>query len=184
MKLAVALLLVSSVAAAGLAMDARGYLTLDGSQTLGHTELSFGLGALDYGRNMPAAVDNQVSATLIAALGLRIGPVPFELAASLPFTIESGDLMSEQKVGNFGAHAKLRLAKLGRVGISALGSLYLPTNHANIAGIVDVDLGRLRVGVNGGIDRQASQRRMHSSRTRSKRSQKAFAQLTTARWRA
>ncbi len=153
MKTIAALLLACGTAAAGPAMDARGYLTLDGSQTLDHAELSFGLGALDWGRHMPAAIDNKVSATLVAALGLRIGPVPLELGASLPFTIESG-LMDEQAVGDFGAHAKLRLLHVGRVGVSTLASVYLPDGHTDIAGIVDVDLGRLRLGVNGGFDRQ------------------------------
>lgn len=153
MKSIAALLVMTGAAAAQPAMDARGYLTLDGSQTLGHTELSFGLGALDWGRNMPAAVENKVSATLVAALGLKIGPVPLELGASLPFTIESG-LMDEQAVGDFGAHAKLRLLHVGRVGVSTLASVYLPDGHTDITGIVDVDLGRLRLGVNGGFDRQ------------------------------
>jgi outer membrane protein OmpA-like peptidoglycan-associated protein len=153
MKSIALLLVLSGTAAAQPAMDARGYLTLDGSQTLGHTELSFGLGALDWGRHMPAAVENKVSATLVAALGLRIGPVPLELGASLPFTIESG-LMDEQAVGDFGAHAKLRLLHVGRVGVGTLASVYLPDGHTDIAGIVDVDLGRLRLAVNGGIDRQ------------------------------
>jgi outer membrane protein OmpA-like peptidoglycan-associated protein len=153
MKSIAALLLACGTAAAGPAMDARGYLTLDGSQTLDHADLSFGLGALDWGRHMPAAVDNKVSATLVAALGLRIGPVPLELGASLPFTIESG-LMDEQAVGDFGAHAKLRLLHVGRIGVGTLASIYLPDGHTDIAGIVDVDLGRLRLGVNGGFDRQ------------------------------
>lgn len=152
-RIAIGLLLASGTAVAQPAMDARGYLTLDGSETLGHTELSFGLGALDWGRNMPASVENKVSATLVAALGLRVGPVPLELGASLPFTIESG-LMDEQAVGDFGARAKLRLAHIGRVGVSTLASVYLPDGHTDIAGIVDVDLGRLRLGVNGGFDRQ------------------------------
>lgn len=153
MKIIAPLLVMTGTAAAQPAMDARGYLTLDGSETLGHSEVSFGLGALDWGRNMPAAVENKVSATLVAALGLRIGPVPLELGASLPFTIESG-LMDEQAVGDFGAHAKLRLLHGGRVGVSTLASVYLPDGHTDIAGIVDVDLGRLRLGVNGGLDRQ------------------------------
>ena len=144
-------------------MDARGYLTLDGSQTLGHTELSFGLGALDWGRT---PVENKVSATLVAALGLRIGPVPLELGASLPFTIESSDLMSQQDVGDFGAHAKLRLLRIGRLGVSTLASVYLPTNHTNIAGIVDVDLGRCASVSMAALIAKASRLRMRSCRTR------------------
>src|ERR1700744_5310078 len=54
------------------AMDARGYLTIDGSQTIGHEELSFGLGSLDWGHGVPGAND-LVSATLVGAFGLNLG---------------------------------------------------------------------------------------------------------------
>src|SRR4051812_25238992 len=80
------------------ALDARGYLTLNGSQTLGHKEASFGLGSLEWGRNLLSApntmysVDNMVSATLVGAFGVQAGPVPFELGASLPFTIVDGSV--------------------------------------------------------------------------------------------
>jgi hypothetical protein len=53
------------------AIDSRGYLTINASQVLGHTELSFGLGALDWGHNLlvldngngryPYAVSNVVT---------------------------------------------------------------------------------------------------------------------------
>ncbi|HUS27007.1 MAG TPA: hypothetical protein VMZ53_00805, partial [Kofleriaceae bacterium] len=109
------------------AMDARGYLTLNGSQTLGHTEMSFGLGSLEWGKNLmsedvgPGAVDNMVSATLVAALGLHAGPVPLELGASLPFSIVDGSV-DGQGIGDFGFHAKARVARVGRVGVGAIAS--------------------------------------------------------------
>ena len=71
------------------AMDARGYLTIDGSQTIGHEEMSFGLGSLDWGHGVPG--DNDlVSATLVGAIGLNLYGIPLELGASLPVSIASG----------------------------------------------------------------------------------------------
>ena len=58
------------------AVDSRGYLSLNGSTVLGHEELSFGLGSLEWGHHMSGTVDNVVAATLVAAMGLRLGPVP------------------------------------------------------------------------------------------------------------
>src|SRR5262245_30378594 len=74
------------------AIDSRGYLTVNASQPLGHNELSFGIGALDWGRGMlqfengsnTMAVQNVVAATLIAAYGLKLGPIELELAGSAP----------------------------------------------------------------------------------------------------
>src|SRR5207302_10364366 len=62
------------------AIDSRGYLTLNGTSTLGSEELSFGLGALEWGRHMlqfqnaggSYSVDNVVSATLVGAIGLKV----------------------------------------------------------------------------------------------------------------
>ena len=90
------------------AMDSRGYLTVNASQVLGHTEFSFGLGALDWGHKvlgfgdpnncevggMGAAcyeVTNMVTATLIGAFGLKFGPAELELGVSVPFVIMGGD---------------------------------------------------------------------------------------------
>src|SRR5262245_26177763 len=89
------------------AMDSRGYLTVNASQVLGHKELSFGLGALDWGwRTLgfgdPNACDagsgspcyqvqNMVTATIIGAFGLKAGPAELELGVSLPFVIMGGD---------------------------------------------------------------------------------------------
>src|ERR1043165_2450492 len=76
------------------AIDSRGYLTVNASQVLGHKELSFGLGALDWGYKMLGFGDedacsagtgqpcyqitNMVTATLIAAFGLKLGPAELE----------------------------------------------------------------------------------------------------------
>src|ERR1041384_7809703 len=108
------------------AIDARGYLTLNGSQTLGHTEMSFGLGSLEWGRNM-SSVNNVVSATLVGALGLRLGALPLEVGASLPLTIVDGSQMVDaQGVGDLGLHMKARIVHIGRVGIAGIGSVYVP----------------------------------------------------------
>src|SRR6187551_2666433 len=85
------------------AMDSRGYLTVNASQVLGHKELSFGIGSLDWGYKMlnvegtcPQGtctydVNNMVTATLIAAFGLKAGPAELEFGASVPFVIMNGD---------------------------------------------------------------------------------------------
>src|SRR4051812_28725974 len=119
------------------AIDARGYLTLNGSQTLGHGEMSFGLGSLEWGKNLLSmqdgtsiySVDNMVSATLVGALGFHAGAVPLELGASLPFTIVDGSQnIDGQGVGDLGVHMKARIAHVGRFGIAGIGSLYVPTS--------------------------------------------------------
>src|SRR5512146_898578 len=140
------------------AVDSRGYLTLNGSSVLGHEELSFGLGSLEWGRHLSASVDNVVSATLVAALGLRLGPVPLELGASMPFTITSG-ATDTQGVGDAGFHAKAHLARLGHLGVAAIASVYVPTSTGDhgaspqLLGVADVSLGRWRLAVNGGVRR-------------------------------
>jgi hypothetical protein len=89
------------------AMDSRGYLTVNASQVLGHKELSFGLGALDWGYKMLGfgdkdacdsstgtacyQINNMVTATLIGAFGLRAGPAELEFGVSVPFVIMDGD---------------------------------------------------------------------------------------------
>src|SRR5512141_1438342 len=94
------------------AIDSRGYLTVNASQTLGDKELSFGLGALDWGHHLLAfgdtgqgsffgskcgtaaacySIDNIVTATLIAAFGIHAGPAELEFGASVPFVIMGGD---------------------------------------------------------------------------------------------
>jgi outer membrane protein OmpA-like peptidoglycan-associated protein len=150
------------------ALDARGYLTLNGSQTLGHTEASFGLGSLEWGRNLLTSdstmysVDNMVSATLVGAFGVHAGPVPLPLGASLPFTIVDGSV-DGQGVGDLGLHMKARVARIGRVGVGGIASVYVPTGSdrnmfvgeaattPQFMAVADASFGRLRLAVNGGI---------------------------------
>ncbi|MGE0547670.1 MAG: OmpA family protein [Kofleriaceae bacterium] len=89
------------------AMDSRGYLTVNASQVLGHKDVSFGLGALDWGRHLlrfgdhdtcDAAmgepcytIQNIISATLIGAFGLKLGGIELEFGASIPLTLMNGD---------------------------------------------------------------------------------------------
>src|ERR1051325_10201019 len=81
------------------AIDSRGYLTINASQVLGDKELSFGLGALDWGHrllhfeagNNTYDVKNMVAATLIGAFGVHAGPIELEFGVSAPFVIMDGD---------------------------------------------------------------------------------------------
>ncbi len=137
------------------AMDSRGYITVNASQTLGDKEVSFGLGALDWGHdllNLDAngktyAIENVIQATLIAAFGLRVGPADLELGASIPFAIMNGDRgpdasdaanpnnnqsykLDGQGLGNLALHVKTRFLKSSRgphVGLGLVASVYLPT---------------------------------------------------------
>jgi len=142
------------------AIDSRGYLTLNAAQVLDHMDMSFGLGSLEWGRNLvPSSVDNLVSATLVGAVGVRVG-LPFELGVSLPLTIMNG-AYDGQGVGDFGAHLKAHVAQLGPIGLGALASVYIPTSNDPFLGersttpqfvaIADATFGRLRLAVNGGI---------------------------------
>jgi outer membrane protein OmpA-like peptidoglycan-associated protein len=134
------------------ALDSRGYLTVNASAPLEPGQLAFGLGALSWGRGLLLleaggaiySVDHVVTATLIGALGLRVGPVDAELAASLPLSILAGargapvgpgeadraGAISGQGLGNAALHGKLRLRSPRRwpfVGVAAIASAYLPT---------------------------------------------------------
>lgn len=154
-------------------MDSRGYLTLNGAAVIDPGELSFGLGALEWGRHLLAfhgggasySVDDVVSATLVGALGLRLAGVPFEVGASLPFSVISGtqDRLGGQGLGDLGLHLKLPLGHLGPVGTGVLASIYLPTATPRdrflgessatpqVMALVDLALGRWRLGANAGI---------------------------------
>src|SRR5262245_4740433 len=170
------------------ALDSRGYLTLNASQVLDHMDMSFGLGSLEWGHrllsfeNGPAtySVDNMISATLVAAFGVRAG-IPLELGASLPFTIMNGSRgpdslgdpndpnddklyrLDGQGLGDFGLHVKARLGRAGRFGFGALASVFVPTGSSRdpflgeaattpqLVGIVDATFGNLRLAVNGGV---------------------------------
>jgi OOP family OmpA-OmpF porin len=138
------------------AMDSRGYLTINASQVLGHNELAFGLGALDWGHhllklengNNTYSIDNIFTATLIAAYGLKFGPIELELGASMPLRLMSGDrnpdilgdpanpnddklfAIDGQGLGSIGLHAKTRFLKTSHapfIGLGVIASVYLPT---------------------------------------------------------
>src|SRR5690349_12922151 len=138
------------------AIDSRGYLTVNASQVLGDREVSFGLGSLDWGHQLlrldaqgsSYSIDNVVTATLIAAIGLSAGPAELEFGASLPLAILSGNRgpgipgdpstpnsgrtfgVDGQGMGNAGLHLKTRLhgARHGaRFGLGVIASVYLPT---------------------------------------------------------
>jgi outer membrane protein OmpA-like peptidoglycan-associated protein len=139
------------------AMDSRGYLTLNASQVLGHTELSFGL-VTDWGYKLLEfdedgstdrfSIDNIFTPTLIGAMGFKFGPAELELGVGVPFVVVSGDRnedftgdpnttsddqrfkISGQGIGNLAVHLKTRFHKTTRgpkVGLGLVGSLYLPT---------------------------------------------------------
>ena len=138
------------------AIDSRGYLTINASQVLGHSELSFGLGALDWGRGLlqldgmgnTYSVDNIFTATLIAAYGLKLGPIELELGGSVPLRLMNGDRgpddlgdpgnanddkaykIDGQGLGSIGLHLKTRFLKTSRpphVGLGVIASVFLPT---------------------------------------------------------
>lgn len=146
------------------AIDARGFVTVNASQTLGHGEMSFGLGSLGWGRSLLASGDNMVSATLIGAVGLRVGPVPLELGVGLPFSILDGESQPDgQGVGDLALHLKTRFARVGGVGLGAIASVYVPTGSTRdpflgesattpqLMGVADATFGRLRLAINGGV---------------------------------
>ncbi len=135
------------------AMDSRGYLTVNASEVLSHNDLSFGIGALDWGYKMLSfsgngatyEVENVVAATFVAAYGLGLGPVELEIGASLPVVLMSGDRDPDNRVsptdvrrfkldgqglGNLGLHLKTRFLKSNRgpkIGLGVIASVYLPT---------------------------------------------------------
>ncbi len=130
------------------AMDSRGYLTVNASQVLGDKEISFGLGALDWGHSLlkldgmgnTYSIDDMIGATLIGAFGIHAGPAELEFGASVPFLIMSGDRgpdvgqnefkLDGQGIGNIGVHFKTRFLKTSRgphIGLGVIASLYLPT---------------------------------------------------------
>jgi OmpA-OmpF porin, OOP family len=132
------------------AMDSRGYLTVNASQVLGDKEVSFGLGALDWGHSLlkldgmgnTYSIDDMIGATLIGAFGIHVGPAELEFGASVPFLIMSGDRgpdvgqnefkLDGQGIGNIGVHFKTRFLKTSRaphIGLGVIASLYLPTTN-------------------------------------------------------
>jgi len=149
----------SQTASADPPVDSRGYLTLNGTSVLDNGDVSFGLGSLEWGRRPTATVNDAVSATLVGAIGLRLGPVPLELGASMPFTITSG-AADVQGVGDAGFHTKIGLLRARRIGLAAVGSVYAPTSsiggdrtQQQALAVVDAQLGRLRLGLSTGVRR-------------------------------
>jgi OmpA-OmpF porin, OOP family len=175
------------------AMDTRGFFTVNGSQTLGDLDFAFGLGALDWGHHLLSfspstnasffgskcnnattpcySVDDILTATLIAAVGVHVGPADLEFGASIPINIESGDrgpdlpdpnggtdkfALSGQGIGDVGLHFKTHFIKISRpphIGVGIMASLYLPTATQNeflgshttsgeVIGIVDKEFGK------------------------------------------
>jgi len=149
------------------AMDSRGYFTVNASQTLGDKDVAFGLGALDWGHHLLSfgdtsngsffgskcsgstapcySVDDILTATLIGAVGLHIGPADLEFGVSVPVVIMGGDRgpdidpgdgstpmkfsLSGQGLGNVGLHFKTHFIKISKpphVGLGVIGSLYFP----------------------------------------------------------
>src|SRR5688572_17109316 len=80
------------------AMDSRGYITVNASQILGHTELSFGL-VTNWGYKVLQFEDGDnnydvlhvITPTIIGAVGLKLGPIELEPGVSIPFQVMSGD---------------------------------------------------------------------------------------------
>jgi len=131
------------------ALDARGFVTVDGGEVLAPGEPSFGLvttwsrGLLELGGDGASyRVDDVVSPTLVAAIGV---PTPWrglglELAGALPFGVisadrgpdrvgEDGDLAA-QGVGDLGLHLKVRVLERERWAIAAVLGATLPTAAA------------------------------------------------------
>ena len=140
------------------AVDSRGYLTLNGSQVLDHGDVSFGLGSLAWGRHPDTTIDHVVTATLVGAVGIRIG-IPVELGVSVPFTIVKG-AMADQGVGSAGLHGKLQLLHAGWFELAAVGSAFMPAHNAMLGMstrteqlliITEARFGRFRIAVNGGM---------------------------------
>jgi OmpA-OmpF porin, OOP family len=138
------------------AIDSRGYLTINASQVLGHNELSFGMGSLDWGHGLLKlegaggtvySIENMFTATLIAAYGLKFGPLELELGGSVPLRLMNGDRgpdivdpgnpnnnkdykLDGQGLGSIGLHLKTRLLKTSRkphVGLGVIASIFLPS---------------------------------------------------------
>ncbi len=145
------------------ALDSRGYITVDASEVLGHQDVAFGL-VTNWGYNMlrfetgenSYEVQHLISPTLIGAYGIEAGPLGFQLGASVPTNVVSGERnpnrvgppgsnLSEdfrfgsQGLGDIGLHGKLQLlsARSAPVGLGVVGSLRLPTATSDNAWLGD-----------------------------------------------
>lgn len=131
------------------AIDSRGFITVEGADSLERGQLSLGLvstwarGLLHLdGGGATYSVEDVVTPTLIAAYGL---PGGLQIGASLPFGVVSGRRtpiddndtpadpydddrrrLAEQGLGDLGLHAKLEL-KRGALRAALAGAVMLPT---------------------------------------------------------
>jgi OOP family OmpA-OmpF porin len=160
------------------AIDSRGYLTVNASQVLGHKDVSFGLGSLDWGRGLlkfgddgtcdstdtgaPSCyrIDNIITFTLIAAVGLKAGPIELEFGASVPLRILNGDRgpnnlgdpgnanddeefkVDGQGIGSIGLHLKTRFLKTSKrphIGVGVIASVFLPSTDPNASWMGEAD---------------------------------------------
>jgi outer membrane protein OmpA-like peptidoglycan-associated protein len=133
--------------------------------------MSFGLGSLDWGHHMlslgngatPYSINNLVSATLVGAIGIPIHGLHLEAGISLPVSIVdgTGTRVDGQGVGDLAFQLKLRVLHAGPFGLAAIAGASLPTANEQFAGnpgvtpqftgVADLDLGRVRFAVNGGV---------------------------------
>ncbi len=138
------------------AVDSRGYLSVNASQTLGHKELSFGIMTswantileFESGPNK-YEITNIVTPVLVGAYGLKLG-IDLEIGVSIPFNIVFGDrgpddfgmpgpnddekfAIDGQGLGNIGLHLKARFLNTSKsaVGLGVVLSAYLPTQSAS-----------------------------------------------------
>ncbi len=136
------------------AMDSRGYLTVNASQVLGHKELSFGIGSLDWGykmlelgdpdtcdQNMGSpcyAINNMITATLIGAFGVKAGPAELEFGVSVPFVIVDGD-RGPNSLGTTPGPNDDQDFKLSGQGVGSIGlhfkTRFLKTSHKPHIGV-------------------------------------------------
>ena len=133
------------------AIDSRGLFSINGSEVLGHLDVSFGLIVnwsrrplsmrglatdTSFGRSR-YDIDNLVTGNLQAAIGLFRH---FELGLGIPLTFWNGDTRPDpqpedagkidaQGAGDLGIHVKGRLLNNSAypLGLSAMASVYLPT---------------------------------------------------------
>jgi OmpA-OmpF porin, OOP family len=88
------------------AMDSRGFITVNASQVLGRGEPSFGL-VTTWGRGLlrfeeggnTYEVENVITPTLVAAVGVPLPGIELEIGGALPFAIMSGDRQPDSDAG-------------------------------------------------------------------------------------
>lgn len=140
------------------ALDARGFVTVDGPSVLERGAPSFGL-VTSWSRGLLDDVDDVVSPTFVAAVGLAWRT---ELAAALPFGVVSAGDRGAQGLGDATLSVKTRVYARGPWAFGAAATLTLPTatpgswlGAGALAGggklIAEWREGRLRAGVNAGV---------------------------------